>query len=222
MNYRKFAFRTIAGCILGILANLAFAPIFQAGAMDFGASHAPTGKTLASNDKTPPQNSDAARTGRRSPNAGQPQPAAVPGQSGAQPAPAEQQPPRKNDSFDGYTTFAMNESRAHPSFDSTPWLLGSVDVGTATNPTTNMGRTLRPPVSSDGEPTDPTSTSPQSDHDSPSNSHVSPQDDYACQACTDEDVPAADSKPVASVPEPSTLALLLAGITMLIVTRRRM
>lgn len=227
MNHRKLYVKTLIGGAVVILAHLAFAPTFQAGASSAPPQiHTPV-NTIASNDQ-PEHDARASQPPRKvMPEQLPVTPSAQPEQQAAPSAPHAEPKP---DEFDGYTTFAMNEignsnALSNDSDAHIFGVLGSGSSGGATHVSTRQGRTNHAPGaghSSPGESPKQADVAPPSDESaSPAvepKDHAEAEPDAPTQIAKIEYPPSA-TKPVASVPEPSSIALVVVGICGLIAAR---
>ncbi len=228
MNQRKLAVKTVGSGIFVILANLAFAPIFHAGANPAPTLTHAASNTIASADE-PKRNSNALRPQPQPPRYQKTFPAQPTAPQSAQPeqqvAPTEPRAEPKHDNFDGRTTFAVNENdgRSASGSDSDTRIFGALGAGfaggtgTGGSPSSSTPQDHADHAQASG-PNGQSGSQPSDEHNPPvpgpqhrtqDESNHTPQSDA-------QD----DTKPAASVPEPSALALLFIGACGLIAARR--
>lgn len=217
MNHPKPSFKTVLSGFIAIFTGVAFAPIFEADAAFTPAQHF-IQKLVAGEDSAKPETARPLRSrkGLHDPSVAAPaeQPAAAPSQPrGSEP-----------NEFDGPTTFAKNEISGSDALSNVSdarifGRLGSGGIGgggSASSPVAKKISATSPAASDDLN--DKTDAAPSDEQKPTEKPQDQARDDSNPQWQADK--PRGDTKPNATVPEPSALALIFIGVCGLVVARR--
>lgn len=229
MNQRKHFFRTLGGSMLAILANLAFAPIFQA-----GAASTPGFSLLAANEEHSPASADKSMPPQVHPQQTLPRSSAP--QLSEPTAPSQPATEPKNDEFDGDTTFATNEASAGATSSISDAHLFSSFGSSAGSGGNYSKKQAHQSYSAHPQPAHGTPGEVRDQHEDventpPPSSREQAQNESEQISATNEphqnnygddtiQVANADKPVVVALPEPSPIILLLVGFCGLIAMRR--
>lgn len=228
MNRRKLTLRVAVGCGITFLAALAFAPGLTADAIGLPFLTKAAPKTVAAGEQTTGSTQAIPKAGK------QPKYVPLPDEKPAAAAPDHQTAPEQNDhgnkGFDGHTTFAMSEVSNLNSLSNTSdaRIFRSVGGVGGGEPAAHKGHANSPnggASSSSPQPnSDDTSKDDKANGDA-SNGNASNDDqktepDNKSTEIALNGPSVTEEKPHASVPEPSSVMLLLAGVCGLCAMRR--
>lgn len=236
MNYRKLNTKALAGGLLAIFAGFAFAPIYNADAT-FTDALFPSIEKIVADDEQPAPAKPALKHFKAAPQLPD-----LPQASDEQAIPGEPQGEPHHNGSDGRTTFAVNDIGAGGNAlgnhsDAHIFGLLGAGGGSSLSPTAHKGRSTQPQQGGSSEQNGTAADTKGSD-DHPSDKPADPKDELAQNDTDKHDdndknddgkkdgsnptgpAPTLDNRPVASVPEPSSLALVFIGVCGLIAARR--